>query len=1038
MSTARAESWHRDFGIENGGYPGFIANEDELATEGLHAHGLRQAFELLELDGMFCSEQTPLVYFKQVDSIEPDQALGLHRRFWNHGTAPILVLVTPDQVHVYSGMARPEPVENRSGKPQCLIDTLDRAADKLQSFLVSVETGAYFREHDRSFDAESCVDRDLLSNLSNARDVLREHVRDDVTKDSLDALLCRVVFVCYLFDRDVIGEQYLADLGIGDCTHLRGVLGIRPLAAAKAALYKLFRRLGEDFNGDLFSDDLGEEERYVQERHIETLYEFFHGTDVRTHQARFWPYDFGYIPVETVSAIYEHFLKADEDRDGAFYTARFLAEMVIDTALEGTPELIGKTFLDPACGSGIFLVGLFNRLAWEWTRSNPGAPNSRRAEELIGLLRESVFGVDKSRVACRIAAFSLYLAYLDQLSPRDIQELQRKGPPLPRLVDESGDSGRRASGTPNIVCADFFSSRLQVRENVDFVVGNPPWVIVKKEAPAVRWCADKGRVMPGRQIATAFVWKAVEHVRSEAPVCFLLPHGTLFNHRPKALQFQKAWFEAHRVERVLNLTDLRYFLFRDAIHPAIVVRYRKGLPDKTQGVVEYWAPKVSWPTTKADVIAVGPGNRTVLAIGDVLEDLETRDAPQVWNRHFWATPRDLRFLDRLMALPRLRDQVRAPGERDRSKRWVRAEGFQPVGTNDDESRAKRLELPSRRFIDARSKAIDLFLQPEDCSLLPSSTFVAREKSNAYTGIFRAPHVLVTQGFRRIAFADFDVSFRHAVRGIHGPAEDRKLLMFLACYLRTDLARYFAFHTSSNWGVYRPKVHVDEVLRVPLPLPDQLDDPQLGWRIVDEVSGILQAAYREAETSFLNRANAIESASARIEPLVREYFGIHPLEELLIADTVGIVARSAQPRPEQRAVPSLATGTKEDGAAYKERLCATLNQWAGSSGYAVRGSCTISGSLGVGIVLLEKVGNGDAAGSPPGVGDDLLRVLRRIRDAVAVDDGKWSSLREVMLFEGNSLYMLKPAARIHWTQTAALNDADALAATLLSKARSAAG
>ena len=1036
MITVTAESWHRDFGIENGVYPGFVSNKEELTNEGMDAHGLRQAFELLELDGMFCSEQTPLVYFKEVDALEPDKALGLHRRFWNHGTAPILVLVAPEKVHVYSGMARPQQVKIGVARPSCLIDSLDRAADELQSFLVSVETGAYFRKHEGRFDADSRVDRDLLSNLTSAREVLREHVGDETVKDRLDALLCRVVFACYLFDRDVIGEDYLAELKIAGCAHLREVLGIRPLAAARTALYTLFRELGKDFNGDLFSEDLGEEEHHVHERHIRTLDDFFHGTDVRTRQARFWPYDFGYIPVETISAIYEHFLKADEQRDGAFYTARFLAELVLDMALEDTGQLTGKKFLDPACGSGIFLVGLFNRLAWEWTRSNPDAPNERRAEELLGLLRESLFGVDKSGVACRIAAFSLYLAYLDQLSPRDIRELQRNGPSLPRLVEELGvESGRSVSPVRNIVCADFFSANVLVQDDIDFVIGNPPWGSVKdKDAPAVRWCAENNRVMPDKQIATAFVWKAVEHARAEAPVCFVLPHGTLFNHGPRAVKFQKDWFEAHRIERVLNLTDLRFFLFQDAIHPAIVVRYRNALPDKAQGVVEYWAPKVSWPTTTADVIAVGPGDRQELAVREVLDDLDSEDAPQVWNRYFWATPRDLRLLDRLMAMPRLRDHVRGAGERHSSKRWVRAEGFQPVGRNDDESRAKRLELPSRKFISARSPAIDLFLQPQDCILLPSTTFVAREKSNSYTGIFRAPHVLITKGFTRIAFADFDVSFRHAVRGIHGPVEDRELLMFLACYLRTDLAKYFTFHTSSNWGVYRPEVHVNELLRLPLPLPDQLDKPRQGDRIVKEVSEILQGANREAESAFLSRANAIASASARIEPLVNEYFGIHPTDQQLIVDTVGIVAQSAQPRPEQKRVPRLSAGTEEQGAAYKERLCETLNQWGRSSGFSVCGSCRISGSLGVGVVLLVKVDNGELGGWSPRIGSDLLRVLRKIRDAAAVDGGRWSSIREVMLFDANKLYILKPAARVHWTETAALNDADALANTLLSNSR----
>ena len=47
------------------------------------------------------------------------------------------------------------------------------------------------------------------------------------------------------------------------------------------------------------------------------------------------------------------------------------------------------------------------------------------------VLRSNLFGVDRNPTACRIAAFSLYLALLDQLSPPDIQELQRKGRMLP-------------------------------------------------------------------------------------------------------------------------------------------------------------------------------------------------------------------------------------------------------------------------------------------------------------------------------------------------------------------------------------------------------------------------------------------------------------------------------------------------------------------------------------------------------------------------------------------------------------------------------
>ena len=172
--------------------------------------------------------------------------------------------------------------------------------------------------------------------------------------------------------------------------------------------------------------------------HLEILDRFFRATDVRSGQQSFWPYDFSIIPIETISAIYEHFLKAASEEEkkaaGAFYTPRFLAELVLDVSLEGVPSLLDKRFLDPACGSGIFLVGLFNRMAEEWRRLHPDASYLQQVKGLLKVLRENIFGVDKNETACRITAFSLYLAFLDQLLPPDIRELQRKGKVLPRLV----------------------------------------------------------------------------------------------------------------------------------------------------------------------------------------------------------------------------------------------------------------------------------------------------------------------------------------------------------------------------------------------------------------------------------------------------------------------------------------------------------------------------------------------------------------------------------------------------------------------------
>ena len=144
------------------------------------------------------------------------------------------------------------------------------------------------------------------------------------------------------------------------------------------------------------------------------LNDFFHGTSPTSGQRSFWAYEFGIIPIETISAIYEHFLKAAGEQEkkeaGAFYTPRFQeAEIVLDMLLAGTTSLLGKRFLDPACGSGIFLVGLFNRLAEEWHRKHPTADYDTKLRALTEVLKTNLYGVDRNRTACLISAFSLYL-----------------------------------------------------------------------------------------------------------------------------------------------------------------------------------------------------------------------------------------------------------------------------------------------------------------------------------------------------------------------------------------------------------------------------------------------------------------------------------------------------------------------------------------------------------------------------------------------------------------------------------------------------
>src|SRR3546814_13489684 len=87
--------------------------------------------------------------------------------------------------------------------------------------------------------------------------------------------------------------------------------------------------------------------------------------------------------------------------------------------------------LDPACGSGVFLVEAYKRLVLHWRSRNgwvhPGV------ETLRGLLQR-IHGVDLEEGAVELAAFSLCLSLCDALKPEDIRASVKL---FPRLAGET-------------------------------------------------------------------------------------------------------------------------------------------------------------------------------------------------------------------------------------------------------------------------------------------------------------------------------------------------------------------------------------------------------------------------------------------------------------------------------------------------------------------------------------------------------------------------------------------------------------------------
>ena len=73
---------------------------------------------------------------------------------------------------------------------------------------------------------------------------------------------------------------------------------------------------------------------------------------------------------------------------------------------------------------------------------NPRASYDDHVKGLTGVLKTNLFGIDNNPKACRITAFSLYMAFLDQLSRPDIRRvLRRKTECSPRLWPRNEQQG---------------------------------------------------------------------------------------------------------------------------------------------------------------------------------------------------------------------------------------------------------------------------------------------------------------------------------------------------------------------------------------------------------------------------------------------------------------------------------------------------------------------------------------------------------------------------------------------------------------------
>lgn len=935
--------------------------------------------EKFKLDAAYFHGIVPVVYFKEFQSVNDDELWHLHRSLWNHNRAPLLIAILPQEVRVYncftppqrpSGQLTPENPILFQQEVRQVTDVLVHPHGLSQYGRREIVSGRFVREQQGRFNRKYRVDNRLLENLQELRNRL---IDDGLSESVANSLLGRSIFVRYLEDRGVIDEDYFKRFAGGASFHAL-------LEESCNETYQLFDELAYRFNGDLFPVETIERDQ-VKSHHLQCLGRFLGGEEVSSGQMYFWAYDFKYIPIELISAIYEMFLDEVRNRTSAYYTPPEIVEFVLNDVLPFKTKTHDIRILDPACGSGVFLVEAYRRLV-SLHRHARGDQNLN-FEELRDLLTRSIHGVDLSEDAIQVAAFSCYLALLDFLEPKSIWEKVR----LPKL-----------KGT-NLFVNDFFDVDAPFNEHLyDTIVGNPPWrSSLTRQADS--YIQENRHTIGDRQIAQAFMWRVPKLLSDEGRACLLAPSkSVLFNQSGPNRNFRRKFFAENRVTKVVDFSAFRQSLFREAVAPMAAMYFQKHLDtDNRRNDLTYLSLH---PSPMSEVLA------GVAVFGDEMRRLSHRQIanhPYIWKMALWGTPRDLALVDDL------RERFPSLDEVGQRRGWVISRGA-TVGAEGKKKHVPQLAqmryVPTTaikpfRITSKREARIEheMFHRPRDLDL------------------FLGPHILIrggvtAGGFLASSFLADDAVFKNGVIGIAGPSEDRNHLKIACAYINSTLARYYQFLTSSTWGVERDVVELMEYKNFPCALP--VKDRSLRGEIVKLVDHIQQADEDWNWRPDLDR-------------LVYESYGITSSEEQTIRDFVettmsrhyhGLKASAFKP-PRVGELSSYAI-------AFADVFAETTGRNKTLQPFVYNGTPPYRA---VSFLLTSR----DERVQHPGIKsepelDQLLVKLEQIVTEQYVQSFYFR--RNIKIYESDAIHIVKPAERRFWTRTAAYNDADETIGQLL--------
>lgn len=231
--------------------------------------------------------------------------------------------------------------------------------------------------------------------------------------------------------------------------------------------------------------------------------------------------------------------------------------------------------LDPACGSGAFLVSAFDFLAAEYKRVNDRLADirGRGAGSLLDpnheILSGNLFGVDVSHESVEITKLSLWLKTAQRGKPLESLEANIR---VGNSVIEDADYHQRAFNWHGAFSAVFESG------GFDAVIGNPPYVRMELIKPFKPYLQTRYAVVADRADLYAYFYElGLRHLKPGGRLGYI--SSSTFFRTGSGSSLRKLLSERTELEEVVDFGDLQLFEGVTTYPAIVIVRLPIAEPD---------------------------------------------------------------------------------------------------------------------------------------------------------------------------------------------------------------------------------------------------------------------------------------------------------------------------------------------------------------------------------------------------------------------------------------------------------------------------